>query len=542
MRSLLCLLLLPNALLAADSKWIQGRSGPVEFYSDAGSKIALEKLGYFEQFRFALGTLVGKPDLNAEPPIRLLVMKNATLPSAMMPGRDRIAIPMNADRPIPPSVFKAATKLFLEQNVPRLPQEIEKGLEDFFSTVDVKGAHVVWGAPPPASERNLDWARIQLLATKPEYYGKLRILMFNLQKGIADEPAYRNAIGKSRKEFDAELEAYFKAGVFNSSDGPGRAFSAQRDVPVKALDSYDVDLAMADLLNGDSRAAYQRLIDNKRRIGAASEGLALLALRDHDEAAALTYLKASTEADSKSPAAWLAYAKLETDRPLSNEAIEHALDLDPKLAEAHYMIGDRKHDLEELKKATSLNPRRWEYWNALGDVYLDNNKFPEAAKAYRAAEQAAADPKDQERMRKAWSRIEGEKLDYQDSEKRRVSDDQREELERLKAKALADLHSSEARINKRLGGSTPDKVVSWEEAGLPVMLEGALRQVDCLGKDTTVVIEGPEKKMFKLLLKDRGKLSCGAQDGRHVSVEYTPKPDAKLGTLGELSGIPESSN
>lgn len=540
MRSLLCLLLLPTALLA-ESKWIQGRSGPVEFYSDAGNKAALDKLGYFEQFRFALGTLVGKPDLNAEPPIRLLVMKNATLPSALMPGRDRISIPVSADRPIPPSVFQAATKLLLAQNVPRLPSEIEKGLEDFFSTVDVRGAHVVWGAPPPASERNLDWARIQLLATKPEYYGKLRILLFNLQKGIADDPAYRNAIGKSKKEFDTELEAYFKAGVFNSSDGPGRAFSAQRDVPVKPLDGSDIDLAMADLLNGDSRAGYQRLIDSKKHFADANEGLALLALREHDDAAALKYLMAATDADSKSPAAWLAYAKLETDRPRSNDALEHALELDPKLAEAHYMLGDRKHDLEELKKATTLNPRQWEYWNALGDLYLDDNKFPEAAKAYRAAEQAAANPKDQERMHKAWSRIETEKLDYQDSEKRRVADDEREELERLKAKALADLHSSEARVNKRLGEYKPDKVVSWEEAGLPVMLEGALRQVDCIGKDTTVVIEGPEKKMFKLSLKDRGKLTCGAQDGRHVSVEYTPKPDAKRGTAGDLAAIPESN-
>lgn len=539
----MCLLLLPAALLA-ESKWIQGRSGPVEIYSDAPNKTALDKLNYFEQFRFALGTLVGKPDLNCEPPIRLLAMKNPTLPSALTMGRDRIAIPIAADRPIPPSVFRDATKLLLDQNVARLSPEIEKGLEDFFSTVEVKGAHVVWGEAPPASERNLAWARIHLLATKPDYYGKLKILLFNLQKGIADEPAYRNAIGKSRKEFDAELEAYFKAGVFSSSDGPGRAFSAQRDVPIKPLDTSDIQLAMADLLNADSHAAYEAMIrDHKKNFAEANEGLALLALRDHDEAAALKYLTDATEADSRSPAAWIAYAKLEKDRPRSNDAIEHALELDPKLAEGHYMIGDRKHDAEELKKATSLNPRQWEYWNALGDVYLDDNKFPEAAKAYRAAEQAAAAPKDQERMRKAWSRIETEKLDYQDFEKRRVTDDERAELERLKAKALSDLHASEAKINKRQGGTAPDKVVSWEEAGLPIMLEGALRQVDCLGpefgKATTVVIEGPNTKMFKLVLKERGKLACGAQDGRHVSVEYTPKPDAKLGTAGELSAIPD---
>ncbi len=117
-----------------------------------------------------------------------------------------------------------------------------------------------------------------------------------------------------------------------------------------------------------------------------------------------------------------------------------------------------------------------------------------------------------------------------------------QDLDRLKAKALADLHASEAKINKQLGGApTPDKVVPWEEAGLPIMLEGALRQVDCVGKETRVVIEGPSKQLFKLKLKDRGKLSCGAQDGRRYSSrwEYTPKPDERLGTVGEVSAIPD---
>jgi tetratricopeptide (TPR) repeat protein len=208
------------------------------------------------------------------------------------------------------------------------------------------------------------------------------------------------------------------------------------------------------------------------------------------------------------------------------------------LAEAHYLKGDRKHDLEELKKATALDPRKAEYWNALAEVYLDGNQFPEAAKAYRAAEQAAADPAEKERMRKAWSRIETEKLDYQDSEKRRVTDDQQQEIQRLKDKAISDLHASEAKINKRLGGTTPETVVPWVEAGEPIMLEGMLKQVDCIGKQTRVVIEGPDKQAVKLSLKDRGNLACGAQEARFVSVQYTPKPDAKLGTAGELAVLP----
>jgi Tfp pilus assembly protein PilF len=538
MGRVLCLLLFP-AILAAESKWIQSRSGPVEIYSDAGNKIALEKLAFFEQYRFALGTLVGKPDLNAEPAIRILAMKNPTLPAALAQGRDRVEIPIAAEKPFPPSVLRDCTKLLLDQNVTRLPVEIEKGLEDFFTTLEVKGAHVVWGDPPAPPERTRDWARIELLATKPDYYGKLKILLFNLQKGIDDDPAYRNAIGKSKKEFDAELDDYVKAGVFAPVDGPGRNLSAQRDLPVKPLDPGDVQLAMADLLNSDSRSEYLRMIQDKKHFAEANEGLAMLALKDHDEAGALKYLREATDADIKSASAWLLYAKIETDRPKSNDAIERALELDPKLAEAHYLKGDRKHDLDELKKATTLNPRRWEYWNALGDVYLDNNQFPEAAKSYRAAEQAAADPGDKEKMQKAWGRIEKEKLDYQDSEKRRSADEERAEIERLKAKALSDLHASEARINSRLGSTMPDQIVPWNEAGLPVMLEGALKQVDCLGKDTRISIQAADGQMTKLILKDRGKLACGPQDGRHVSVEYLPKADQKLGTAGELASLPE---
>jgi hypothetical protein len=144
-------------------------------------------------------------------------------------------------------------------------------------------------------------------------------------------------------------------------------------------------------------------------------------------------------------------------------------------------------------------------------------------------------------MHNAWSKIETEKLDYQDSEKRRVTDDEQREMQRLKDKAISDLHASEAKINKSLGGTKPDKVVAWEEAGEPITLEGVLKQVDCLGKDTRIVIEGPAQKMIKLSLKDRGKLACGPQTGLHVAVEYTAKPDARLGTEGELATLPNES-
>jgi hypothetical protein len=65
-----------------------------------------------------------------------------------------------------------------------------------------------------------------------------------------------------------------------------------------------------------------------------------------------------------------------------------------------------------------------------------------------------------------------------------------------------------------------------------------LKQVDCLGKQTRVVIEGPERQIVKLMVKVRGTLSCGVQKPRAITVRYTPKIDQRLGTAGEVESLP----
>src|SRR3981189_1948167 len=197
---------------AAETKWVQSHLGPMEIYSDESNRAASGKLGTLDEFRFALGTLVCKPELQTHPPIRLRVARNRPPGvGTIVAGRDRLIIPLSADAPIPAAVFRAATKILLDKNVARLPDEIERGLVEFFSTIEVHGVRVSWGAPP--AERTRDWAGIQMLATRPESYGKFKVLMFNLLNGAADAPAYRNSIGKTKAEFESELDAYLKAGV-----------------------------------------------------------------------------------------------------------------------------------------------------------------------------------------------------------------------------------------------------------------------------------------------------------------------------------------
>src|SRR5712664_3005183 len=106
MHRLLLLALLPT-LLAAQSRWIEYRSGPFELYTDAGAKRARETLGWFDQFKYVLGYILGNQDLQTPRPVRILLFKTNServeypFSPAVIDGRDRWAVLLAADAPIP---------------------------------------------------------------------------------------------------------------------------------------------------------------------------------------------------------------------------------------------------------------------------------------------------------------------------------------------------------------------------------------------------------------------------------------------------------
>src|ERR1700704_1563244 len=223
------LLALVPTLLCAQSHWIRIRTGPFELYTNAASKQGRETLGWFDQLRYVLGYMVGNQDLKTARPIRILLFKNAnersaypTVP-AIVDGRDRWAILLSAGASIPHEVFRECALVFLENNTGRMPAPIEHGMADLLSTIEVNGTHVTLGRPLPANERNRDWARMQLFATNPDYYAKLRILLFNLQKGADEDPAYSNAFSKSRAEIEKEVDQYMATGKFETAAVDGKA-------------------------------------------------------------------------------------------------------------------------------------------------------------------------------------------------------------------------------------------------------------------------------------------------------------------------------
>ncbi|MGH9658662.1 MAG: hypothetical protein ACRD96_08970, partial [Bryobacteraceae bacterium] len=222
-------------------------------------------------------------------------------------------------------------------------------------------------------------------------------------------------------------------------------------------------------------------------------------------------------------------------------------------AEPHFRLAqtatDGKRRIELLKKAIELDRRQSRYWAALAEAWLAEKQFGEAAKAWRSAEQAATTSEEQARMRQARLDIDRQRLDYEEAERRRLAEEKEREIRKLKEAAVAELRAIEARVNQ---GATPaqpgEKVVPWWDGPAPSgKVAGKLKQVDCLSGVARLVIEDGAKRTTRVVVRDPSRiavvgskeasLGCGVQKPRDVVVEFFPKPDAKLGTAGDVATI-----
>ena len=552
MRRLLLLCTIPW-LLAADDRWMKFTRGPFEVMTDAAPRGARETLVRCEQFRHALGQIVGEDDLQTPLPVRILVFKNAkgwTSTAPITEGRDRYCMVLGEKSAVTPEMYSELTRLFLRSNTTQMPAAFERGLIAFFSTFEVNGIRITAGKPP--AKPDLDWARIHLMVADPDYYGKIRVLLYNLRRGVADDPAYRNAFGKSAAEVEAAAKSHFAAGNFPTTQLPSRPMS-EGDFPERGVSAAESALARADLLVGASSAAeYRKLLAGHEKIAEAEEGLGLLALGEGRTDDAHNYFESAVEAHSTSARCYIEYAKLERDHDKAEDALLKAAGINPKLAEPFALLAARDTDprqrLMHWKTATERDPRNTAYWRALAETYLDENNYGEAGKAWRNGEQAATDPAERERFHHARMLVEQQRLDHQEAEKRQDAEESARELARLKSQALADLHKAEAKYSDGTKAGAEKPVPWWDGPQPEGKVSGTLKQVDCLPKQQArLTIEDASHKLVKLLVADPSKvmyagngeasLGCGVQKARKITVEYFPKTNAALATAGEVATI-----
>jgi len=561
-RTLLCgvslLLLIAPASRSADLRWIKARFGSFEAISDDGRRSATQALSQFEQVSFALASVMGlegtaQPDLRLDPPLRIIVFRNAKdmagqcAPGLVM-GRDRLMACTTSEAQLPKELLRELTRKLLETNFAKMPAPIETALETFFSTVESNAVHVTWGAPPPQTQRTREWALLHRIITQSDYAGKAKIYLHNLAAGMDTAAAGRNAFGEDAAKFDAEVDRYFAAGVFNTAVAPNRPINPDRDLNTTFLTSDEGDLARADLLTPASDAIYQALLQAGKHVAEANEGLAMLAMRAKDPAGARSYMDAARKAGTRNFVALTTYANLEADPAKAIGILKEALTIDPKYAEAHWALGEKLSEparrLAEWKQAVNLAPRNNEWWAKYAQLCVDQKQYAEAGRAWVAAAQAAPNAQLREQYLSARGRIEEQRLDAEDAERRRDAAAKAAEINRLKNEARQELAQIEARANTNpLSSAEQAKAVEWWDDSNTPKIHGNLVRVDCAGKQIRLGLRSDDGKTLTLLVPDTQQfeiksgdtLTCGVQKPRHVVVAYkaASKADAAKGIAGE---------
>jgi hypothetical protein len=550
---------LPASGVSAEPHWIKARLGSFEAISDDGRRSATQALSQFEQFSFALGSVMGPPDLRLDPPLRIIVFKNtqelqAQCPPALVTGRDRLMACAASEGQLPASLLRQLTRTLLENNFSKMPTPIEVALETFFSTVQSTAVHVTWGAPPPQAERTREWALLHRIITQSDYAGKAKVYLHNLTAGMDKGSASRNAFGEDGTKFEADVDAYYAAGVFNTSVAPNRPLNPERDFSTTSLTSDEGELMRADLLTPASAAIYHSLLKAGKQIAEANEGLAVLAMKDRDIAEARPYMEAARKAGTRNFVALTTYASLETNPLKAIEILKEALGIDPKYAQAHWVFGENLSDparrMAEWKQAVNLAPRNYEWWAQYAQLCVDQKQYAEAGRAWVAAAQAAPDVQLHEQYLAARGQIEQQRLDAEDAERRRDAAAKLAEINRLKNEARRELADLEARANTRpLSAQEAANTVDFDDAFASEKLTGSLVRVECTGKQLRLSVKNDEGQTLSLVvpnpqqfeIKGGDSLICGAQKPRRVIVSYkpaskTPKPDAKA-IVGEATGM-----
>ncbi|MBV9498567.1 MAG: hypothetical protein JO138_04270 [Acidobacteriaceae bacterium] len=538
------LLVLP---LCAASRWTELNVGPFYVDTDTDVGAARQALDQFEQVRWVLGALLESQDLPSVWPIRVLLTdqiekRNPESKFVLQSGQWLLVAAPSAPMPL-----GEVAGILLDSNTPRLPDEVESGMRALFSTLQAHGSRVTWGGAP--AKPDLAWARMQLLATRFEYYSSFHIFFTALKSGSSLRVAEQNAFGKDFDALEKEAAANLAKGSWQAIAASGRPLDPRRDFGDHSLDGSiaAVYLAEASLTRDpkSAEATYKSAIEAGRAVAPLGfEGLAQLASLQHRDPK--PDLQNAIRAGSRSAPVYVAAAEdLPPDQALP--LLKKAAQLNPLWGEPVFqqalLAANPAEKESKLKQATQLDPRATRYWLELAQVEMANGEGVSAQGAWLHAEESAPTQAERDRLHQ-------QRLDSQ-QEREDAAENQR--LRERNAAHLADeqaqqseadrIRAAEERANKTLdsaaGGAQPSNVVPWSAISENKKLRGQLIQVDCLRHASRLTIRAAAGNVALLLPESIGqKLACGVLSSpRRVSVAYNAESDEEHNTSGVITSF-----
>jgi len=533
----------------AFADWVEYRSGPFHVFTDAGDKEGREALTRLEQLRHVLASQIGKPELSTIFPIDLVLFSNQkaylpyALPLPLTEGGAATLAAWTADTPMARDLLRAITQRLIDENAGRMPDEIETGLQDLFSTIQVNATRVALGSPLPSGEisgsRLRAWAKLQMLTTEPAFSGKLRVYLNNLQQAGEEDTSTRNAFNLTSAQLEERVDAYVRAGKFESAPMIGRALNPNRDFIEKEVPKAEMDAMLAELKDGGKNFPPE------------------------------------------SPRGLLAKNTV--------PSLELAIKANPKWAEPQFKIATLETNsgakIGRLKAAANLDPRNTVYWQTLAEAQAAAGLFADAEKSWTAAERSAPNAAARDRIHQSKRELQERRVEAELAERKRLRDEEARELENLKDSAAQEVRTAERAANERLAanaGNVKD-AVQWYNDPTGTKVTGTLTRVDCMasgamrlsirpalesatavpgsagapniaprgtsrtgGKKSPAAARAAGPAPVVLLIRDPNHLTVSADSGqaefacgvqrvpRRIEVQHNAQADEKLGTAGDI--------
>lgn len=595
--SLLSGLNTPCEAVAAERDWVKIQSPNFVLFTPAGEKRGRDAISYFERIRQFFITATN----TKLPPERTTIVAfnsskdfepyrpNEFSIAFYLGGHDRDYIVMgrtSADaRDIAVHEY---VHLLVKHSGIEMPIWLNEGLAELYSTLTPAGNKVRIGDvipervlylrqkkfipleeltavnhdSPHYNEKNRagvfysqSWALTHMVSLSESYRGGSPQFVMELATGVGAADAFRKVYGKTLEEVQKDLKSYVNGSNFMAVIFDIKLDKSDEDIQVAPADDLETRLVLVDLLDrgkaDQARKMYEELIQAYPQAPSVRAGLGYLLLREKRLEEAKSVFAEAVRLNSTSARLHADYARLLRQDGASNGEVislfERAVQLDADFQEARLYLGYLLMDEQQFAKALAIFARLKNVtreqavplFRAQSYAHLRLENREQAEKALDLAKKYAQSPSEIESVAKLeqlvhWQAPQGQAL---------ASTFKAEPLEAPPSLGRTSTPSPETEAEPG-AGERPAKV------NLPatVRITGTLEVFECAGaKAKMKVAAGGRVQSFAItdpaevivLGVDAGsfEFSCGQQASRRLTIDYEPKEDAELGTIGEVRVI-----
>jgi tetratricopeptide (TPR) repeat protein len=537
--------------------WTLAANERFEVYSQQGPESARATLAWLERLRALLiretgvqpdrlrpARLIGFATAAEYRPYRITTTAEAYYVGTE--GRDYIVMALDSPRAAGIAAHEYTHMALRATGLP-MPRWLAEGLAEVSSTVRVEDDAMLLGADRPEHSQLLhrapwiplsallrasepgpqpglfyaeSWALADMVSRAPEY-GRLRALIGALAS-MSPEEAFASVYGTTLDRVAADLRAWIDRRAARPLRLPGVA-AESGGATVSEVPRLRAEILLAGLLldSGEwsrAEAAYTALLPEARENGDLQAGLGTAALQRGAREQAQERWTRALALGVTDDALCFRYAALAQNAGLGESdvrpVLERAVAIRPAFDDARYSLALIEKNAGRFEQALAHlramreppPPRAFQYWVAVSDALNALDRHDEAEAAARKAAGQATTPDEQARAAElAWlARTE------------------------IAMQVAPDPQGRPRMVAMRI----PRRAADWNPFVEPLdeirSIEGALREIDCSGPATRIVVEAQTERRT-LVIPDPSRVqmrnapaefTCGPQSGASVLVVY----------------------